>query len=422
MASDGENDENSTESRAALVERMVAAAQDGPDETGDPVTNELGSMNEEDALKNLTGTVRDQNDLERDITIQANAVLMEAEDKKDQNRITKLEATKHRLVLQLDKEKKRLERVAGNPYQSRNVQKEIAKLDDEIRQISSDISDFQSRINRRHQENPLDDSQQAKSKRLPGESHRDFLIRTGKITPFAKIGGPRPQGIEGQLADTILDAEEEAAAGQLEGDNEGPQSHQLLRRPGFADELEPEVPKPEVAAIKSEFSLRPRKKRRTQKESSPSDDFQPESSPESEDGMNLVWRQETEDDIVRNERRKTKAKAKAAEEENIDLSKIDDGDETYYKRRLSSWVARRSRARRARRQTDASIAESGDSDVDVDEWLKPAPDFQDQVFADGLKLPGDIYPSLFGYQKTGVQWLAELYKQGVGGIVGGKTS
>ncbi|KAL3962856.1 hypothetical protein ACCO45_004379 [Purpureocillium lilacinum] len=33
-------------------------------------------------------------------------------------------------------------------------------------------------------------------------------------------------------------------------------------------------------------------------------------------------------------------------------------------------------------------------------------------------MPGDIHPSLFGYQKTGVQWLAELYKQSVGGIIG----
>jgi DNA excision repair protein ERCC-6 len=44
----------------------------------------------------------------------------------------------------------------------------------------------------------------------------------------------------------------------------------------------------------------------------------------------------------------------------------------------------------------------------VEEWFKPSPDQPDHQFENGLKLPGDIYPSLFDYQKTGVQWLAEL--------------
>lgn len=421
MASEERNPEgleNPGESRSALLGRMVAAAQEASSQDKDQPLPDTAGMNEEDALRNLTGTVRDQTDLERDITLQANAALMEAEDKKDQNRIDKLKATKHRLQLQLDKEEKRLEKVSGNPYQTRNVQKEIAKLESEIQQVGSDISDFQARINKRHQESPLDDSKQSKSKRLPGESHREYLIRTGKITPFAKVGGPRPQGLEGQLADTILDAEEEAAAEQLDGDNEGPTSHQRLRRPGFADELEPEVAEPDVVNLESEFSLRPRKKRRVQKDRSPSADFQPEATSASEEeGDHALWQQGTEDDLIREERRKKKAKKAAEELEEIDLSKIDDGNEAYYKRRLNSWVTRRSRARRARRQADDSSAEAQDSDGE-EEWFKPAPDFPDLQFEDGLKLPGDIHPSLFGYQKTGVQWLAELHKQSVGGIIG----
>ncbi|CAM1510365.1 Fc.00g007000.m01.CDS01 [Cosmosporella sp. VM-42] len=424
MAPEEGSAENSGENRAALLGRMVAAAQEASTQEENQPLPDTEGMNEEDALRNLTGTVRDQNDLERDITIQANAALMEAEDKKDQNRIDKLEATRQRLQLQMDKETKRLERVSGNPYQTRNVQKEIAKLDEQIQQIKSDISDFQTRIKKRHQENPLEDAKQVKSKKLPSESHREYLIRTGKITPFAKVGGPRPQGLEGQLADTILDAEEEAAAEQLGGDSEGPTSHQQLRRPGFADEFEPEVAKPvakpTTTIVESEFSLRPRKKRRVEPERSPSADFDPEatsaSASEAED--QAIWQQGTEDDLIREERRKRKAKAKAAEEEEIDLSKLDDGNEAYYKRRLDNWVDRRSRARRARRQTTDSTAEAQDSDGEGEEWFKPAPDFPDHYFDDELKLPGDIHPSLFGYQKTGVQWLAELHKQSVGGIVG----
>ncbi|KAH6893506.1 transcription-coupled repair protein CSB/RAD26 [Thelonectria olida] len=414
MASEDDPSENQAESRAVLLGRMVAAAQEGSAQDGGGPAPETEGLNEEDALRNLTGTVRDQHDLERDITLQANAALVEAEDKKDQNRIDKLQTTRHRLQLQLDKQERRLESVSGNPYQARNVQKEIAKLQVEVDQISNDISDFQARIDKRHQENLPDDDKQSKSKRLPGENHREYLIRTGKITPFAKIGGPRPAGIEGQLADTILDAEEEAAADQIKDGSEGPSSHQQLRRPGFAEEFEPQPNKPEVTAVETEFSLRPRKKRRVAR--SPSAEFEPEGTPESESDHG-VWQQGNEDDLIREERRKKKAKSKAVEEETIDLSKIDDGNETYYKRRLQDWVTRRSRARRARRQNVTS-SEADDSDEEEDEWLKPAPDFPDYSFGDGLKLPGDIHPSLFGYQKTGVQWLAELHKQNVGGIIG----
>lgn len=395
---------------------MVAAAQDASAQDGNDHATETEALTEEDALRNLTGTVRDQDDLERDITLRANAALIEADDKKDQNRIDKLQSTRHRLQLQLDKEKKRLERVSGNPYQARNVQKQVAKLQGEVDQISGDISDFQSRIDKRHQENPLDDGKQSKSQKLPGESNREYLIRTGKITPFAKIGGPRPVGIQGQLADTILDAEEEAAIKDIGDAPESYASHQQLRLPGFAEEIEPEARKQEDTAVETEFSLRPRKKRRVASERSSSADFEPEPSPDSASDHD-VWQQGTEDDLIREGRRKKKAKAKAAEEETIDLSKIDDGNEAFYKRRLNDWVSRRSRARRARRE-NASSTEAAESDDEEDEWLKPAPDFPDYSFGDGLKLPGDIHPSLFGYQKTGVQWLAELYKQNVGGIVG----
>ncbi|PHH59134.1 hypothetical protein CDD81_3710 [Ophiocordyceps australis] len=387
----------------------------------------MTGLSEEDALKNLTGSVRDQNDLERDITLQANAALVEAEDKKDTNRIDKLDAARQRLQLQLDKEKKQLERVAGNPYQSRKVQKEIARLDEEVERVKSDIADFQARITKRHQENPLESTDQAKSKRLAGESHRDYLIRTGKITPFAKIGGARPQDLQGSLADSLLDAEDEAAANEYQQETSGPTSHQSLRRPGFADEIETpkdgapaDTARVPATAAQAEFSLRPRKKRRVeqQRQRSPSADFEPEQTSAESDAGPLVWQQGTDEDLVREQRRKTKSKDKARQQEEVDLSSIDDGNEAFYKKRLEDWVTRRSRARRARRQAAESGAAVAESDGEEEEWFKPSPDYADHYIDHGLKLPGDIHPSLFGYQKTGVQWLAELYKQGVGGIVG----
>ncbi|KAK7213417.1 hypothetical protein V2G26_020595 [Clonostachys chloroleuca] len=381
------------------------------------------AVDEEDVLKNLTGAVRDQNDLERDITLQANAVLVEAEDKKDQARIDKLEATKQRVQNQLEKEKKQYEKFAGNPYKSRIILKDIVKFEEEIKQVSKDISDFKSRIEKRHAENPLDAANAASSKRHAGESQRDYLIRTGKITPFAKIGGPRPTELQGELAETILNAEDDAAAEELgDGNEEGPVSHQMLRRPGFADEVEEQSSR-STSAVESEFSLRPRKKQRVHRrvdraERSPSAEFKPEPDSDS-DGVDGVWQQGNEDDLIREDRRKSKAKAKAQEQEQVDLSKIDDGNEYIYQKRLKIWIERRSRARKSRRQKMAEAeADAQDSDPEVDEWFKPAPDKADYRVDEGLKLPGDIHSALFGYQKTGVQWLAELYRQQVGGIVG----
>lgn len=427
MASDREDSPAvPEETREELLSRMVAAAHQG-DDTGQssdaPV--EVMGMTEDDALKNLTGTVRDQNDLERDITLQANAAIMEAEDKKDKARIDKLEESRRLLQLQVDKLEQKLEKVGGNVFQARNLQKEIAKLSAEVESKTSDIADFQSRIDKRHEEDPLEVSNRsAKSARLPGESHRDYLIRTGKITPFAKVGGPRPEGIHGQLADTILDAEEAAAAEQYDTATDEPISHQQLRMPGFDDGYRPSSKKAaSSSAVESEFSLRPRKKRRTQSDGDEDyvdgadDEYRPTKKEDTESEEDGVWQQGNEDDLIRQQRRKSKAKADAIAQSKVDLSKIDDGDEKLYRRRLNDWTARRSRARRARRRENTDNEDDAESD-DEPEWLKPSPDHPDHIIDDGLKIPGDIHPSLFGYQKTGVQWLAELYKQRVGGIVG----
>ena len=54
----------------------------------------------------------------------------------------------------------------------------------------------------------------------------------------------------------------------------------------------------------------------------------------------------------------------------------------------------------------------------IEEWFLPHPNIADAKLNEKFKLPGDIYPSLFDYQKTCVQWLWELYTQKTGGIIG----
>lgn len=370
---------------------------------------------EESALKNLTENVRDQDDLERDISIQANQALIEAEDKRDQKRIEKAELSKSRLSQQKRLHEQRLVATLALGQRQR-IQQEIARIDAEIEICDRDVADFNARIEQRHKAGADDGlAAGAGAQKLPNETQREYLIRTGKITPFARVGGPRPEGLEGDLADAILDAEEEAVAEQLEeqGGYE-PRSHQNLRLPGFAEE-------PESAAssvVESEFSLRPRKKRRVVKDEASDDEYTPAASEvASPAAAGLIDDEDELEDFDMTDmtpKAKRKRDAKVIDGK-IDLSNIDDGNETVYQQRLEDWCARRSRARKRHQER---LGQAVEEDDDEPEWFKPSPDNADHHFENGLKLPGDIYPSLFDYQKTGVQWLAELYAQKVGGIIG----
>lgn len=410
-------------------------------------TDDASLLDEESAIKALTENVRSQDDLERDITHQAELALIDAEDKRDEKRIEKLASSKAKLEGQRQTYQQRLRATsAGNPSLRRRFETEIAKLGAEIELANKDLDDFRQRIDQRHlhtedggagPNSTADDPEKgAGSLRLPNETHRDFLIRTGKITPFAKVGGARPEGVQGSLADVILEAEDEAVAEELtERARDEPRSHQDLRLPGFTEGAPSAGPS---AAAESEFSLRPRKKRKPRPteledgsdygDGGDEDEWKPPlgssdlgTAPASDDDV-----QEDETDFTERTRpaprKQKRQKARIASETEgesdgkVSLSGVDDGNETVYKQRLEDWVARRSNARSLRQESRHHPPED-DSDTKL-EWFKPSPDEPDHVFENGLRLPGDIYPSLFAYQKTAVRWLAELYDMRVGGIIG----
>ncbi|KIH90496.1 DNA excision repair protein ERCC-6 [Sporothrix brasiliensis 5110] len=442
----------------------------------DAVSDNAAMLDEESAIKALTETVRDQDDLERDITYQAELALIDAEDKRDEKRIERLEASKTKLEAQRSTYQQRLRTTStGNPALRRRFESEIAKLAAEIETADKDLADFRRRIDQRHvgdggrgaagPASATDDDKSAGNHRLPNETQREFLIRTGKITPFAKISGARPDGVEGDLADVILEAEDEAIAEELAGSaRDEPHSHQNLRLPGFsegvqavklgrADAQRTAKQKQETeaqagpstaaeASVESEFSLRPRKKRKTrpvdaeqgsdygggdgdEDEWKPAADTSepgtaPTSGDESDDDDTTDFTKLTRPKAKKQRGRKGRASTLASETEGdsdakVNLSGVDDGNEMVYKQRLDNWVTRRRNARRLRRQAAGFPA---DDDDDTPEWFKPSPDEPDHVFENGLRLPGDIYPSLFAYQKTAVRWLAELYDMRVGGIIG----
>ncbi|KAH0555799.1 hypothetical protein GP486_006257 [Trichoglossum hirsutum] len=378
-------------------------------------------IDEADFLKGLTANVRDQDDLERDIANQK---------RKLQGRLSQ-----------------------AGPSTSARLTVEIEDISTKIASLDNDLVQIQNRIDKRHEQDDNDANTlpEAGSKRLPDESQREFLIRTGKITPFSTIGGVArsTSNLDGAMLE--LEEETDADAEPVAGEKES-LSHQNLRLPGFADEwgsessTTPDIP-----------DRRPVKRRRLQKplvelrnraeiddKNLPTSEIESDDvfTPDSED-EDLVSEEEDESEDDKSDHLETRArsrrvakrrgkKAKVTEVQKEDFSGLDDGDEKVYQARLLSWVKRRSDARRkkaglnpGRVQRDAEIGSdvleaSGPEahQADLPEWLMPHPTKPDEVLGDGYRIPGDIYPALFGYQKTGVQWLRELHTQRVGGIIG----
>ena len=414
-------------------------------------------------LKDLTTEVRDQDDLERDIGRQADQLLIEQADERDNKRLEKTRGDKEKLENQVRRLRERKSRLIGSATASR-LDAEISHLEASIRTFASDLEQIQARIDERHAEEALDNvhlEEETGNRKMPNESQRDFLIRTGKITPFSKIPGKTLGRDDSTLQGVLLDAEEEEAEAEPADDiphTTEKLSHRNLLQPGFSD-YEGDDASSEVA----EDLDRPRKRRRLHRKKSPIDDSQQMSPTKvdvktersSEDGdtyiaesadfnssalgeSDLESDDESGDSTLMNTipprkvggRRKKKSLIESGKE---DLTGLDDGNEHLYQDRLRSWVSRR-RAARGRASAKAAQSSVAVLDTPIDdvsiateaqirdefekEWHQPHPVAPDTEFEGGYRIPGDIYPSLFDYQKTGVQWLWELYSQQVGGIVG----
>ena len=386
------------------------------------------AQDEASALKDLTEGVRDQDDLERDITNQANMVMIEQEDERDQKRIDKVNNNIDKLENQKRLQNRRLTTVANNPLMRKRCVEEIERIEADIAALKNDIIDIQKRVDERHQydgnegDGSIDTA--GGNKRMPNESQRDFLIRTGKITPFSRMPARGSEGLNGDLTEALMDAEEEVVGEEpIMAESSEPRSHQNLRLPGFAD-----APNGVLATTESEFGLRPRKKQRlavnstvksSKRKSSTDDETADSFTPgASDEDLELDDDEDEEADAFMTEKgsKKRRKSGKVKVEEKVDLTGIDDGNEEMYQARLQSWVDKRSAARQRTIQgTEDRVGAENDTE---EEWFKPCPDAPDHQFDNGLKLPGDIYPALFDYQKTGVQWLGELFAQQVGGILG----
>ena len=380
-----------------------------------------------------------------------------------------------RLLSQVRKLRDKLSRPIGSAATAR-IQAELAHLEASIKTLDEDLEQIQERISQRHGIHNNDGgspSEDPANRRLPNESQRDFLIRTGKITPFSKMPGRALGRSESSLQDVLLDAEySETENGPVPGEPPVFEtlSHRNLVQPGFVDDDISEStfdgPKtPDRPAKRRRLHQKPVQTtdgemtestspipaipHREKTPSSKAEDagFSPDLDDRGIKALNISeddseeWLGSEGSDLnttpMTGRKRRRKSQDRTAQNE--DLTGLDDGNEKLYQNRLRSWVSRRSAARQRAHVTQLSpmieeeslLSDSGatnrhsqngtvtqDNGLVDEEWYLQHPTKPDTEFEGGYRIPGDIYPSLFDYQKTGVQWLWELYSQQVGGIVG----
>ncbi|KAJ9263893.1 hypothetical protein DTO212C5_7425 [Paecilomyces variotii] len=404
----------------------------GP-EGGASNQNTTETTDESAQLRELLQTdIRDQDDLERDIGRQADKLLVEQADERDNKRLERAKNEKEKLEAQVVKLHQRLSQPVGTSARVR-IRSEIEKTESRIDALEADLKDIQQRIDERHQGQEYA-AQATGSGRLPNESRRDYLIRTGKITPFSKMGSGTNEGPLASLHDALIDAEDERDEVEAleEAKNRAAVSHRDLRLPGLGFD-ETETSFEEVSPFdrsQKRRKLQPKVTRKVVVGKSPETekadeelDVQVSDEDESADYVDTgeagAPSEEDEEYVSEEVERPGKKRKQPVSDESVeDLRGVDDGNEKIYQSRLQQWVQRRSAARKRAINTGKATIPETDDDSQQDEWFMPHPTVPDAEFDGGYRIPGDIYPYLFDYQKTGVQWLWELYQQQVGGIIG----
>ncbi|KAG2223240.1 hypothetical protein INT45_006121, partial [Circinella minor] len=270
-----------------------------------------------------------------------------------------------------------------------------------------------------------------KNQRQEGESLRNFLIRTGKITPFDSL----PQNAESSTASSSAINRSESlflpgSSGSLiprrdlkgsrpipeTSDSEAEEEEE--ETPDDQDDedyVEPVQARAEAKSFVNRKIIATKqkskgKKRKTTATTSTSDEeyeTPPEEIGDEDDTMDSAEEEEGE--------------KKSALYELMQ----DDGRESIYQKRLNEWIHERklmrSQIESQRRISIDEMEEDLESRHEFDpetEPFQPHPSYDDEELHDGMKIPGELWNELFGYQKTCVKWLWELHCQRVGGIIG----
>ncbi|KAJ3102613.1 hypothetical protein HDU97_000397 [Phlyctochytrium planicorne] len=244
------------------------------------------------------------------------------------------------------------------------------------------------------------------------ETEREFLIRTGKITPFAAVAG-----LERNFAENLPIHEEDGGGDRRISD--------LTEENRRTEQAELETSRSAGKRRLRRFNEPKEKKQKKRKRNSDSDEDYDDGDHDS-DADYVPSGSDAEDNRFDSDENVNKGGDESSESEDevkgsFDRTRKvtkDDGDEIFYQRRLRKWL----RLRRLSRMK-GTLPEDFDEDLDeqlyADPHLEPIQPMKgDVTFEGGLTVPGDVWGKLFGYQKTCVRWLWELHCQKVGGIIG----
>lgn len=375
----------------------------------------------EDLDADLQVKLVDQDELESSITRKANRALIAKESELDEKRLEKAKTELAKVERKIQSLERRLASSATKISQRKKLKEDIEWFEkNEKALLASDIADIQERL--RQNTELLKDTGKTTSDRMEDESERDFLIRTGKITAFGNSNAFAASGNEAQSHQNLRApgfmsevGDKESIKGGMEGNkNLGENSGETLGETlgetvklednggDGAVVVEQDMAETGNGSDDEDALVHTRKrKRRTSNDIIDSDSAfeDADSAPDSANDDPYSEDNASEEKLTDRQNYQTHP--------SLTERNVDDGDEAYYQARLAEWSQKRSLLRN-----------SAQNDPNVAEWHKPHPSIPDAVLDSRFRLPGDVYPSLFEYQKTCVQWLWELYSQKTGGIIG----
>lgn len=340
-------------------------------------------MNEEELQKSL-GLVNivSQQSLEQKIEDNVETLTTKRLIEQETTRLERAQNLLNKLQGQLSSLRRRLNQANRISVKSK-LRLEIQSLKDtEIKSAQSDISDITDRLNELRASKLPKGELSNEEGRKDGESERDFLVRTGKITAF------------GSKAHFTIDDEDTSIGNQTTT---------------IKSEVIENATSSDGRSTAEDFQMANEQmvENITDSSSISEDEYFPDNTSDidSSENQNTVDKEEDEDyseaDVLSDD------DLAVIDTEKVRVAEAkDDGDELIYQKRLRKWIQQRSQNRKI------------DNNPEAGEWRKPHPDIPDARLNDIFKVPGDIYPLLFSYQKTCVQWLYELHEQNAGGIIG----
>ncbi|KAI8378590.1 SNF2 family N-terminal domain-containing protein [Blakeslea trispora] len=337
-------------------------------------------------LSQLGVDLVDQNEFEKSLMQKADRAIAERDDELDQKRLDKAIKEISAAQKQLDNLKMKMK---DNLDKERWMPK-ITEQAQKLRNATQDKKDIIERMKDRHSERERALRPPSQNEKQINETQRDYLVRTGKITPFEQTLPPQH-----------LTNHEVSSSNTIFPGTENQMSHQHLHVPNH----------------KASDLVASRSKRKLAQYSDEDDDGEYKESDDTVDEDEYMEEDEDLDDTEGNQKHKIRK---------LDEIYEDDGLEQYYRKRLDDWIHNR-RIMRYRvthqdtplEEIEEKLKQEGLDDHSFEEEKFLAhPNYQDVEFDNGYRIPGELWNCLFDYQKTCVQWLWELHSQQVGGILG----